>query len=93
MTRRYIVLDNAFYFECPDCGLGNFVRSEPMQFDSEEEYHETCVDLGIIESWQPAPPPGAIVVEPDSVICSYCNETYEARHPCDDEEEPNDHVD
>ena len=67
MSLPRVAAQQAFRWECPQCGRENFDRAAPVSFDCPEDEEEAKAALGV-ESWIE----GGIVSVPDTVTCGGC---------------------
>lgn len=76
-----ITLQQAFWWECPACGAGNFAKAvvaEPTDDEKEEafrQYHD-------LEAWQPLPPDWNsfdLVKMPICVKCDECQHRFKTQ--------------
>lgn len=86
MDRPIVPLEQAWFWECPSCGKGNYARSvEVSHADVPEDTLRAMLDL---EPWQPLPEgvEGQFVAAPESVACAHCEAEFDCFSPDEDED-------
>jgi len=78
MSRPIVPLEQAWFWECPACSKGNYVRSVEISHDDVPE--DTLRAMLDLEPWQPLPEgvDGQFVAAPETVRCVHC----EAENHC-----------
>lgn len=81
-----VAMHPAYMFDCPACGIENFVRAMnfPLNRDDEQEVERArrCLKL---DEWEEIPD-GAFVTYPDRVRCGECGEEFDTVGWDEDEE-------
>jgi len=78
----------AYEWTCESCGRNQFESAMVADF-SEEERLQTAKAMGLVDEYCTEVPEdltGDFVTHPETVRCNHCGESFETKHPHEDED-------